>query len=242
MTKKHIIDEIIRTAKENNGVPLGRDRFEKETGIRYADWDGRYWARWGDAVKEAGFEPNKMQGAYAEIWLIEQVILLICKIKRFPVRGEIRMESFNAKDFPSDKAIRRGLGNKSEMIQKILKYCKDKPEYQDVVEICKNAADDTRPEKDDDDAKEPSVQYGYVYLMKSGRYYKIGMSNTPEKRNYELGTKLAEEIKTLHTIKTNDPSGIEAYWHKRFEAKRKRGEWFDLSGGDVKAFKRRKFM
>jgi hypothetical protein len=54
MDREYIIAEIRRTAQEDGGVPLGRDRFTAQTGIRISDWSARFWVRWGDALLEAG--------------------------------------------------------------------------------------------------------------------------------------------------------------------------------------------
>ncbi|MGD0078255.1 MAG: GIY-YIG nuclease family protein [Sedimentisphaerales bacterium] len=239
MDKKHIINEIIRTANENKGVPLGRKKFERLTGIKESDWCGIYWAKWGDGIREAGYNPNKMCSAYNEKFLVECVVALIREIKRFPTGADFRLKAHNTKGFPwrFDR-----LGKKPEMAQKILNYCKVNHGYEDVIEICEGVLASSENKEREVDSEETEPQFGYVYLMKSGRYYKIGRSDCVEKRNYEIGIKLPEELKIIHKIKTDDPSGIEAYWHKRFEDKRKSGEWFDLSSGDVKAFGRRKFM
>jgi hypothetical protein len=45
VTKEHILKEIKRTALENGGKPLGKKKFETETGIRESDWSGIYWVR-----------------------------------------------------------------------------------------------------------------------------------------------------------------------------------------------------
>jgi len=93
-----------------------------------------------------------------------------------------------------------------------------------------------------DESASGDGEIGFIYLMKSGKSFKVGRSNATGRREYELGIQLPEKLKTVHVIPTDDPPGIEAYWHNRFKAKRKNGEWFELDAADVAAFKRRKFM
>ncbi len=241
MNKEYILKEIDRTARENNGIPLGKQKFEKETGIKFADWYGKYWTKWGDALIEAGYTPNKLQTAYDEKVLIEQVISFIREISKFPTVGEFRLKAHNSSGFPSHTTIHTRLGKQSELPDKLLIYCEGKPEYSDVATICREAANISRTDSERY-TKEQSTEFGYVYLMKSGKFYKIGNSKNVERRNYEIGIKLPEELTTIHKIRTDDPIGIENYWHNRFKNKRKQGEWFDLSNEDISAFKRRKFM
>ena len=74
--------------------------------------------------------------------------------------------------------------------------------------------------------------------MKSGRHYKIGHTNSVGRRGSELAIKIPIPPSTIHTIETDDPVGVESYWHKRFAEKRGEGEWFELSLDDIGAFKR----
>ncbi len=55
----------------------------------------------------------------------------------------------------------------------------------------------------------------------------------------ELGTGSPDGQKLVHKIRTDDPEGIERYWHRKFVDKRRKGEWFDLDVLDVEVFRRR---
>ena len=85
-------------------------------------------------------------------------------------------------------------------------------------------------------------ELGCVYLLKAGRFYKIGRTNALGRRERELVIQLPEVAKVVHSIKTDDPTGIEEYWHRRYQDRRKNSEWFELTAQDVAAFRRRKFM
>jgi hypothetical protein len=237
--KEHILEEIRRTTAANSGVPLGHVRFFHETGIRYVDWHGKYWSRWGDALKEAGFEPNTLQAAYSEGFVLEKLALLARQQGHLPTVGEMKLHKRIDPTFPNTKVYER-LGRKHEQVAKLAGYCRERPEFADVLAICQVAAPAPRaapePEGDDD------VEIGFVYLLKSGRYYKVGKSNAAGRREREIALQLPERVTVIHTIRTDDPSGIEEYWHRRFESQRLNGEWFDLTAAAVRAFRRRKFM
>jgi hypothetical protein len=240
MNKEHILSEIKRTADENGGAPLGRGRFEKETGIKPSDWYGKYWSRWNDALAEAGYSPNKLQSAYTDAFLIEKLVELIKELDHFPTAPEIRLKAYQDKSFPSHNTFSR-FGKKHELILAVLSYC-EKHEVPDRVgDIC-IVANAKSPHRQLQKISDDQIEFGFVYLMKSGRHFKIGRSKCAERREFELKILLPEKLELVHKIKTDDPVGIEKYWHDRFKEKRKGGEWFELSVSDVKSFKRRKFM
>ena len=243
MSKSHILDEIRRTSQENGSVPLGRDRFRSETSIRESDWYGRYWVRWGDALREAGFSPNAFQlKGLSDEQLLEKLIALIRELGRYPIRAELRMKRRNDSAFPDDVVFSRRFGRQHEVAARLVKYCLAGDGYEDVLAICQPRAVQLRATSDDPTPLHSSEQVGSVYLLKSGRYYKIGRTNAVGRRERELAIQLPGRTALIHDIKTDDPAGIEAYWHRRFQDRRKQGEWFTLTAQDVSAFTRRKFM
>lgn len=74
---------------------------------------------------------------------------------------------------------------------------------------------------------------GFVYLMRSGDLYKIGRSKNPNARLAALQNAAPNTIYLVHSIRTDDMHGFEAYLHDLFSAEQTTGEWFDLSSDQV---------
>lgn len=237
MDKEFILQEIRRTAAANAGVPLGWRRFLTETGIRQTDWLRRYWARWSEAVREAGFSANAMTDAYEDEELLAVYATLTMELGRLPTSADMRLRTRNDPTFPHEGPFRR-FGSKAQMVRRLLEFCRTHDGFDAVDRMCQEYSSRGRERPHAPGPRDDRL--GFVYLMKSGRYYKIGKSNAPGRREYELALQLPEEPTTIHLIRTDDPEGIERYWHERFKNKRKGGEWFDLDAEDITAFKRRK--
>lgn len=239
MTKSEIIGEIQRTTEENGGVPLGRNRFEQATGVRRSDWFGVHWARWGDAVREAGFEANQLQSAYDKEELLLKYAAMAKELNRLPTSGELLMRRRNDTDFPNAKTFESRLGKKVEMIREFAEFCRNRSGFEDVASLC-DAYVVTRQGASGDESSNAQESTGFVYLIRHGtrREYKIGRTNNSLRREGEVAIELPEMVSPIHVIRTDDPAGVEAYWHRRFAEKRLNGEWFALSVDDVRAFKR----
>jgi hypothetical protein len=235
--KQHILAAIKRLAERSGGTPPGREAFERETGIGRSDWYPHLWVRWGDALVEAGFTPNQLQSAYSNEVVIQEFIELARELKKIPVEGELRRKARLDQSFPSHSVFQK-LGGKEKLVEAVLQYCQEHPGHDDVIAYCAARKTLGKPENDHRLESNGKLVTGFVYLMKSGRHYKIGRTVAVGRRHRELTIQIPVPPKTIHSIETDDPVGVEAYWHNRFREKRGEGEWFELTPDDVRAFKR----
>jgi hypothetical protein len=240
VTRDHILVEVKRTAAANGGKPLGRLAFFNETGIRESDWRGRFWARWNEVLRDAGFGPNKLTEGREDSVLLDRFAGLAIELGRLPVNSEIRLKKRTDPSFPNDKTYSR-FGNKIQLLNRLHDHCAAIPSYATLlplIEAAINVDDSTS------DLAAPATEAvdGFVYLVRMGKHFKIGKTFSVPRRHREIELQLPEKLKPVHVIRTDDPSGIESYWHNRFKAKRTNGEWFALTVEDVRIFKKRKFM
>jgi hypothetical protein len=239
MTKEQILSKVKALAKENGGH-VSKELFKKETGLHEAQFLGKYWLKWNDLLVEAGLQTKSFSNPKIDDNIVLEAFSgLIEKLGKWPTIYERNFERNNNPEFPSDDVFRRFRKEKSLPLA-IEEYCESHNVFPLAAKI---AREKMESEKTETSIAKDSPITGYVYMMKSGRRYKIGKTNSPSRRHREVKLDLPDPTTLIHSISTDDPTGIEAYWHKRFASMRVRDtEFFELDASDVAAFKRRKYQ
>jgi hypothetical protein len=230
-TKEEIVEEIKRTA-DKDGLALGSKNFRNETDIGPWEW-GKYWPTWGAAVKEAGLTQRSRWEKYPEGILEKDAIYLIRKLGKYFTKGEMRVEYVSNPDFHYSAIDKK---RKNEFVNDVIAYCKKHPGHDDILKTCVPILKELEAKAEE--VTDNSSTAGEVYLYKVDSHYKIGKSKDSLRRGAELRLQTPSDPVMIHTIKTDDPTGVELYWDNRFKEKRMKGEWFKLNRDDVKAFKR----
>ena len=80
----------------------------------------------------------------------------------------------------------------------------------------------------------------FIYLIKSDidGYYKIGISNNPQKRLKQLSTGNSSQLTLIESYRTSIPFQIENALHRKYSQLKMNGEWFRLSLEEELNFKK----
>ena len=83
---------------------------------------------------------------------------------------------------------------------------------------------------------------GYIYVLKSGPYYKIGYADDVEQRLKQVSNAvkpddLVDPIELLFSFSTTSKLLAEKMLHEYFSSKRVKGEWFALSDHSVETLR-----
>lgn len=82
------------------------------------------------------------------------------------------------------------------------------------------------------------AESGYVYVLESGPFFKIGRAQDLDRRVKQLKIQLPFPVTVAHTVRTNDAIAAELFFHEIFRGKRVNGEWFGLDRIDLEWIKR----
>jgi hypothetical protein len=202
-----------------------------------ADWFGKIWRSWGDAVRDAGLQANELTARIDDDQLLRRYAQLTRELGHVPTKADLRLAKRRDPTLPSEVAFTRRFGSYADVRSRVRAWSAENPDFADVTPILESAIAQDHPEPR---LSADVTVLGFVYLVKHGSRseYKIGRTLNPIRREGEMRLQLPEKVKPVHYIETDDPAGVEAYWHGRFSTKRKEGEWFALTAADVRAFKK----
>jgi hypothetical protein len=228
-TAAEIIVKLKSAIASNGGQPPSSRAFFKASGLNHRDLLRAGWPTYGALLQSQGLQPTEMRRGYTDEEVFRPLAELVVSLGHFPTQNEREVERHRNQAFPSSEAyIRRGRG---VMLEHALReWCQTTGNFPELVQTLKQS---------------PSAPYvaapvvrGYVYMLRAGNRIKIGKESTEGARQAAAGTWL-ENPTVIHRIPTDDPEGVEKYWHERFkkQGKHVKGELFNLSAADIAAFK-----
>ena len=233
---------IVRHLADRNEGKVSFRSFIHEAGIsehalRRAPW----FPGWNAFLEELGHGTNAFsKPSISDEDVASSVAKLILQFERWPTEDQFARAKKLDNTIPDVSVIRKSKRS-GNLLAILSRYQLGNPRYETVRSI----ASDEMKKRHQDPAGPTEVARvrGYVYMLESRRRYKIGHTNSPTRRHREVSVNVPDPTKLVHTIETDDPRGIEGYWHTRFCTKRITGtEWFNLDADDVRAFKRRDYQ
>ena len=217
ITDEELLDDLRKISDSLGRVPKASE-YDAQGKYNSATYSKRFGS-WNEALSAVGIEPTKYINIPDDLLMtnLEEVWL---KLGRQPKRREMKR--------PLSRFSERPYAQKFGTWKKALTK---------FVEFKNSQSEATR-----EGQQQSQSAAGHVYLIQSGKYFKIGKTNDLGRRSKEIAIELPEASAVIHTIQTDDPYGIEAYCHRRFKDRRKNGEWFELSEDDVRAFRSKSSM
>jgi hypothetical protein len=231
-TAEQIIVRLKEAVDRNGGQPPSSRSFLKEAGLNQRDLIRAGWPTYGALLKSQGFQPAVMKRGFTDDEVFRPLAELTVRLGHFPTQSEREVERHRNPAFPSSEAyLRRG---RRAMLEHALRaWCEATHDFSELVPKLKQAAGAAQ-------IPGPIVK-GYVYMLRdgnSGKRVKIGKESVEGARQAAAATWLGNP-RAIHRIATDDPDGIEEYWHERFKKAGKHvvRELFDLLPSDIAAFK-----
>lgn len=236
LSAEAIIKSYTTMASERGGAPIGERVFSRESGIPRYNWMGGYWRSWSAFQEAAGYSPNDATQKIPDEVLLRRFAELALERGSIPTEADLNLKRKADPSFPGKLVFRRW-GGRDALVEAAAAFCEANLDLAPALEVL------TAGTAGRLDHRLASLNVnGFVYLLRSGKNFKIGRTNAAGRRLRELAIQLPQKPDTVHVIETDDPEGIEQYWHGRFADKRQGGEWFALSSEDVRAFKKRRFQ
>lgn len=83
------------------------------------------------------------------------------------------------------------------------------------------------------------VPMGFIYLIRSGDFHKIGIATDMDARLSSLQTGNPHSLEVILCFEFDDPRPVEKKLHGEFASRSHTGEWFSLDNSDVELVKQR---